>query len=203
MSTITDNFNRADQTNLGTSSEGWSWSNVNDRWDIASNQAKPGTAADSISRADSDLASADHYAQIDVTTTPDVGGNCSIAARFASAADTAYHFLFKNQNTSTWRIFKRVAGSFTQLSSADETVPATPFTIKIECNGTSLAAYKDGVSKTTVTDSAISTGTRAGIYTNEILTRLDNFQAADLREPSEGFLVNVLRPAIFSPGIGR
>src|SRR5207253_2934705 len=91
--TITDDFNRADGTTIGNQ---LTWTEVAGTWDTVSNQVQmTGPASDSATysaRAESDLSSADHYAQLvyvnagTVTTQAHLGP----AARFSPSAQTHY-----------------------------------------------------------------------------------------------------------------
>ena len=66
---ITDDFDRSDQSPLGTGPEAWSWSNVGSGgFSIVGNRARNDNSNDVDSaRADSDLSSADHYVEGDVS----------------------------------------------------------------------------------------------------------------------------------------
>lgn len=179
--TITDSFNRADNANLGTSSGGWSWTAVafSSGWGIASNVASNSTNG-SIYRADSDLSSSNHYAQAAATasgTTSFVG----MCVRFASAANTHYNGMARNNATTTYRLRKMVSGTSTTLNDVSTTAFSSG-TIKTEINGTSLTIY-NGVSAVNgpITDSSISGNTRTGVV-NSVGPggTLDSFEAADL-----------------------
>jgi hypothetical protein len=175
--TITDDFNRDNNDPLGSSSEGWSWTETSGDTDIASNEAKT-TSGGSRARAESDLSSADQYAQIKVTAygSNRAGGTC---VRYNSGADTCYLYALENSAGSTNRLFKCVTGSLTQVgSTVGETAPTPPFTVKLNISGSSLEGFRDGVSKVTATDSAITANLRTGLYGDLNVTQ-DDFQASD------------------------
>lgn len=172
MSTITDNFNRADADPLGSSSEGWSWTETNGDIDIVSNEAKgQASGVENRARADSDLGSADHYAQLTMLTISNGLGPC---VRFASGADTCYGWLIDGGLN---RVFKVVAGGLTSLASFSS--PAVNSVVKLTVTGTTLEPFDDGVSLGTTTDSAISGNSRAGIWVDNA-DRIDTFSAGDL-----------------------
>lgn len=193
--TITDNFNRTDADALGSSSEGWSWTEVSGDIDIVSNQAKNPTSAVSRARADSDLSSDDHYSQITLASVTDhAGPQC----RFASAADTSYLFIAHPLGAFS-ALYKIEAGSFTALSTGNATV-ASGSVAKITADGSDIECFDDGVSMIgPVTDTAITGNTRCGIAahgsTNQIL---DNFEAADLAAPP----ATTLRSRLSLLGVG-
>lgn len=168
--TITDSFDRANADALGTSSEGWSWTETEGDIDILSNQAKQGAAgAECIARAESDLSSSDLYSQADVS-----GGFPGVGARYSSSAKT-YYFA---QWISNWQIRKYVAGAFTSIANSGTSGP--PTTVKLTCNGSSLEVFSNGVSQVSATDTAISGNLRCGIHGFSGAETWDNFQAADL-----------------------
>lgn len=132
-------------------------------------------------RAESDLSSADHYAQFKVvaweSSTISSLGPC---VRYASAADTLYTCLLRDRADDQYRLFKLVASSFTQIgSSVSEALPAEPVTAKLEIDGSTLTLYIDDVSKISETDSSITGNTRTGLLIGTDAT-LDDFEAADL-----------------------
>lgn len=65
------------------------------------------------------------------------------------------------------KLFKRVAGTFTVLSSVDTTW-ATNDILKLEIRGTALKVYKNGVEILSSTDSSISAAGKAGILWGQI-----------------------------------
>lgn len=169
--TLSDDFNRADSTTLGSP-----WTEVTGNTDIFSNQAQGQTNA-SKNRYDSDISSADHYAQITMVNGAGTGRGSGPAARFASAATTFYFFLSDGS-----RLFKCVTGTLTALTTAISD-PANGSVLKCEINGSSLKGYDDGVNTASVTDTAIAGGTRGGFYidTNTpTKTLADDWSAADL-----------------------
>lgn len=174
--TITDSFNRADQSGLGTSSEGWSWSAVSGVLQIASNQAKF-SSGDPVSRADADLSSADHYAQIErKDTTAGSSAYVGPCCRFSASASTYYLGIIRS--LSNPGIYKRVAGSFTRLITG--TAEAAANTYKLSANGTTISQLINGALDVSVTDSSIAGNLRTGLQIGALNCIGDNFQAGDL-----------------------
>lgn len=182
--TITDNFNRADSTGLGAS-----WSSMqNSGFDVSSNQARGTNAASNgtRSRFNSDLSSSDNYVQMGVVSFGSIAAaNNGVLARCSGSADTCYAWLLRNA-TAYRRLFKIVSGSATVLSS-DTTFPASPVTVKLLCDGSSIKVYYAGseVTGLATTDTAIATGLRGGMQGQQSSTVgdrtiADDFISADL-----------------------
>lgn len=178
--TLTDDFTRADQTGLGTAAGGWSWTTVAGAANIVSNQASiPSSAALYSVRAESDLSSADHYAQVDIVTIGVVthsGG----ATRFAGAATTYYQAVYF-KGDGKYYVSKVVTGTETHLGTAVAITTSLPEAYKCEINGSTLKGYQAGVERRSETDTSITANTRTGIAGyRESGATLDNWSAADL-----------------------
>lgn len=178
--TITDDFNRSDAASLGTASGGWSWTAVQSTQSIVSNVANIDASAFNSARAESDLSSADHYAQVSVVTLNANFNYIGGAVRFASAANTHYVCVVA-KGEGDIELWKRVAGGFTVLSTAGIT-QSIPETYKTSINGSTLKGYQAGVERVSTTDTAITGNTRTGIsgYQDYGTLRVDDFEAADL-----------------------
>lgn len=185
--TITDSFTTADSGTLGGD---LTWAEVEGDWAIVSNQAQvAATGAVCSARAESDLATDNHYAQVTVADlgTPNsgeamVGG---AAARFAAAAATYYtgHLYQFPTGSDSARTQKCVATVLTTIGSETNITWAATDTVKIECSGTSITRYYNGGAQDTTTDAAISGNTRCGIFGFDQsvgVVTLDNFEAADV-----------------------
>lgn len=194
--TITDSFNRANAGTLGSSSEGWSWSEVqNSGHSIASNTAESAGALDQdkASRADSDLSTADHYSQVDVVTLPQpttnnraIHGGADV--RFAAAATTFYrsHLVRwdagAGANKQEHWLWKMVAGTATQLGTQVSVTISLPDTIKTQSVGSTITTYFNGVQSQSLTDTAITGNLRTGIsgFNRDANYQLDAFSATDV-----------------------
>jgi len=188
--TINDNFNRADQSGLGTASGGFTYSSLaSSAIDIVSNAAKwgPSESVTDVKRADSDLSSSDHYSQAAITTAAltDLGAGC-IARKDSTSTMTFYLADIANSvGLFTARLFKCVAGTFTSLGTLVEARSAGDV-CRCECNGSSISNKINGTTKIgPITDTAITggvrTGIRAGGFSSVGNTAIfDSFEAADL-----------------------
>ena len=169
--TITESFNTADSDILGPT---LSWTELSGDWDVVSNQAK--CLTNGVARADSDLASDDVYAQVEIPT-PSASGDGPICRKDDSATLTFYHARLNSVPQA--QLFKFVAGTATQLGATVGITRAAPDTVKVEADGSTIKCYYNGAEKISATDTAITANTRAGIrgFRNGIV---DNFEAADL-----------------------
>lgn len=195
--TLTDNFNRADADPLGSSSEGWSWTEVSGDIDIVSNEAK-GLANGSGARAESDLSSDNHYAQ---QTAVIVSNGAGPAVRFASGADTQYFWLCDGSSPN--RLFRRETGSNTQIGGAGNATSGQ--VVKLSVSGSTLEMFIAGSSVGTQTDTVITGNTRCGMH-SELNDRIDDWSASDLPTPASQQLTfrhRSYRPAPFAPGLAR
>ena len=186
---ITDNFNRANADALGTSSEGWSWTEVVSDIDIFSNAAVGGSInqIDRYSRADSDLSTDAHYSQA-LCATGAGSSQVGVTTRFAAAAETFYLGLHTKFATNTYNIWKDVAGVFTLLANVNTTNPGEgPITDRMSSNGSTQQFVSGDVVRLTVTDTAITGNLRCGIFCQEDISTVDDFEAADLETGGRGF----------------
>lgn len=168
-------------------------------WDIVSNKASATQLGSRHqARAEADLSGADHYAQAAVVTInqpTSADNNVGPAARYdpttTQQSNSTLYFaqaLRDSGNNRTVRLGKVVSGTLTALDNPSDAW-AIPTTIKVECEGSTIRAYRDGNQVASVTDSAITGHTRAGIFgflqfqanggaSGDI--ELDDWEAADL-----------------------
>ena len=132
-------------------------------------------------------ASADYSVSADIVpVSSDSGQSAGVAVRMSTSATTFY---FAQGVTGTGvRLYKVVAGSFTQLgSTASYTfTTGTPVNIKIEAIGTAIKVYMAGSGTATIsqTDSGITAANRPGIsmygnvsHSDTVGFHLDNWSA--------------------------
>lgn len=190
--TITDTFNRADADALGASSEGWSWTETSNDIDIVSNAAEGQSVGYARARAESDLSSADNYAQISVSALGSgvaADANCRMAL-----SNNTFYWVEVYTTTNTLYLIKTVVGATTVLSSTAVTI-SIPEDYKVSASGSTIKAYKAGTERLSATDSAISGNLRTGIQTyrdgaGSSKPSYDAFQAGDFS--ASGFLFTQL-----------
>lgn len=187
--TISDDFTRADGTGIGNQ---LTWTAVSGTWETVSNRARLATASDGsirVARAESDLSSSDHYAQEVMYGINDWYAQHGQAVRLSASENTCYV-----HQQSRWEGYysiwcKHVTGTRTVLANGnDGGLPnADGDTGKGEVSGGNLTGYRNGSTCETVVDTAISSGTRTGIWQYRwgagYDPRADNFEAADLLAP--------------------
>ena len=171
MTSFSDDFNRANNTDLGAN-----WVEVSGDWSIVSNQLSPGAAGGTIIlRAAGAMASNDNYAQVTIAAT--TAASHGVWCRGNSNISQGY--LWRNDGSS-WNLFSVVGGSFTSIGSY--AAAAAPGDVaKVQAVGSTITAYVNGVQRVSVTDTNVTTGTSVGLRsesTNAI--RFDDFAAGDV-----------------------
>lgn len=167
--TYGDNFDRANASTLGGS-----WTNYfggSGEIGIASNQAYFGKAATwgggvpESSRYDSDVSSSDHIVSMILATFIGISGSdmsFGPCARFSASAETCYAGMSRTKSTAGNKIVKIVAGTLTQLATAAG-ANADGDVAECESDGSAITLYRNGSSRLSLTDTAISSGTRGGV----------------------------------------
>lgn len=167
MVTVSDDFNRADNSSLGAN-----WTNTaGSTIGVKSNRCYFGDdyGAGELHRVrytGTALSSVDHYVQTEVVTLPASGyGDVRVYARFASAAQ-GYELRVNNSNE--WWLTRIVSGGDVDL--VGPTSATAVGTWRLEVSGTSpvsLRVYRNGVQQgSTYDDSSggrYTTGTTCGI----------------------------------------
>ncbi len=175
MAVFTDAFTRTDSTNLGAN-----WTETSGDFSISGNKCLMVTS-EAIARYEQDVGSNNMYAQAKVEYTS-FGGWC-ILARYASGAQTFYQVDGNNNSNEGIRLYKCVAGAYTQLGTNQTfgTSEATQYTYRLTVDGSTLTATVNGGSSYQQTDGTITTGQRGGIkaYSGSA-TLIDDFEAGAL-----------------------
>jgi hypothetical protein len=156
-----ESFNTADSDTLGPD---LTWSEVIGDFDVVSNRASTSTTGFAEARAQHDVSSADHFAQVQVYQTSTSGGDNHLAApaaRFSSAARTFYSFAWFY---SGLYLYKTVAGTYSIIGSAVETPATLPATWKVDCSGSTIRGLQNATQKVSVTDTSITGNTRGGFW---------------------------------------
>ena len=177
--TVSDNFDRADSTDLGAD-----WTEVDGNWQILSNQldivSAGGTGRSYVSH-DTSLSSDDHYSEAKIYKTDPNSGN--VLGTLLRWQDSSNHYAVNVHDTFTdqHEIYKRVTGTPTVLASEFQAW-TDGHTMRGEVNGSTLKFYRQGVEELSVTDSALSGQLQLGIWTDgtSVNFRWDDFGGADL-----------------------
>jgi len=171
MTTFTDDFNRANSSDLGAG-----WVEVSGDWSVVSNQLSPGSAGGTIIlRAATAMATDDNSAQATIAAT--TAASHGVWCRGNSNISSGY--LWRNDGSS-WDLFSVVGGSFTLLGTY--AAAAAPGDVaKVQAVGSAIKAYVNGVERVSITNTHVTTGTSVGIRSESTAAiRFDDFTAADV-----------------------
>lgn len=169
MTSFADNFNRAD------GAPGAGWVLVSGPWTIISQQLSSGAAGGTVViRAATAMATSDHSAQITIAAT--TSASQGVWCRGDLTLDNGY--VLRN-NGSSWALFSVVAGAFTSIGTF--AAAAAPGDVaKIQVAGSTITGWINGVSRISVTNTAVTTGTSVGLRADSTSAlRFDDFTAAD------------------------
>lgn len=197
----TNSFNVANQTGLAPDFTvgGGGSSSLN----IASNQAViPSAGVVAISVNTSVVYPTGHYAKCTVgttvSTTQDEGVGPMVCA--STSAQTGY-FL---QAGGDFRLYKVVAGAFTQLGSTLASQAVAGDALETRHSGTTITVLRNGtaICGTPLTDSSIASGS-AGLFASSTgsLVNVDNFEGGDFSVPSaaDTRINNQFAPPVLGP----
>jgi hypothetical protein len=175
--TITESFNKADGDDLGPD---LTWTDIAGNPKIVNNAAVPASVGSLESRAESDLSSDDHYAQVVlITATTGNGAGCLIR-KDSTATVTEY---FARRGSGSILCGKMIDGAFTSLASPAAGAFSSPETFKLEADGSTIKTYLNGAETSSSTDTAVTGNLRTGIHINGDANgppHIDSFEAADL-----------------------
>lgn len=107
----------------------------------------------------------------------------------ASVAATTYYFFDHYSTANQWRLFKVVAGSFTELGTFGQTLADdTTYAIKLEIRDAAKKCYVNGVERISSADNAITATGFAGVRpygagSDTTGLHIDNFIATDVGGP--------------------
>lgn len=157
---IIDNFNRADNSVLGTSSSGAAWTLVSGAFAIASNKASTVALQNDSVAVVATGRTAAYKLRAELTSNPTtLRTNVGLIGHYVNSSNfilvVFYHTVSGGGSTGGFSIFKKVAGTFTALydsgASSYTMGISTVHTLDIDFRGTSVAVTIDGVLKRTQT----------------------------------------------------
>ena len=166
--TITDDFSRADNADIGSA---WDVVTGMIALKIVSQRVLPTTIATESVESNNTTIANDQWAQITTSVlTGAVGAEDGVILRAATGATTFYRCLARINGAATSYIQKYVAGALTTLASENATVWGSTDQLRCEVKGSAPATLNlyriVGASETlilTTTDSSIASG-KVGIY---------------------------------------
>lgn len=171
MVSFSDDFNRANSTDLGAN-----WIEVSGDWSIVSSQLSPGAAGGTIIlRAAGAMAGNDNYAQATIAAT--TAASHGVWCRGNSNISQGY--LWRNDGSS-WDLFSVVGGSFSVIGTY--AAAAAPGDVaKVQAVSSTIKGFVNGIERVSVVDTGVGTGTSVGIRSESTsLIRFDDFTAADV-----------------------
>lgn len=133
-------------------------------------------------------ASADYTVSADLVFVSSDVASPSVCGRMSTSANTFYMARYNTDLGGGWQLYKRVAGTFTQLgSTASATFTSGTKNLVLRMSGSTIELYKEGSGTPTIsaTDTAISaagkSGLRCGADTSDSTgLHIDNFSADDI-----------------------
>lgn len=177
MSNRSDDFNRADNSSsLGSPSDGGGAYTVVNTLGINSNQAY---VASPVGKAIAVLEAS--AADVDVQLTVATVNSQFVVARYTDSDN----YVVAVCNNFNVEIGKIEAGAYTNLSGTLVLAVSAGDVFKLECNGSALELFVNGVSKRTATSSFNSTATKHGfLIDNNSTTRIDDLSVTALAPPN-------------------
>ncbi len=162
---LTDNFNRGNQEDLGTASGGGTWVESYGDWDIDNNRAMlDEVREDCVAYIDSALSNANQFAECDVWLEDEVEGGAAV--RVHPSDRTCYYGQSMSYGVgySGWAICMLDEGDFSILAfnTTDWSTP-NGATLKTTVDGNSLILYQDDVQKVNTSDTTITDNLYIGI----------------------------------------
>jgi hypothetical protein len=134
-----------------------------------------------------DPGTADYYVQADVVINTNLSCAPGVVARIQSGA-LSWADLIYDQAGGAWHLRTAIAGSFeNNLSSSVSYSNGTTVTARIECKGTTIYGYVNGVLLLTITGTALTAKGFAGLITGAVVTgdatgiNLDNLSASQVQ----------------------
>lgn len=177
MPAINDPFNRSNEFPLLPPWLLW----VGDAVDLVANEIVKSTGTADTFWYYNDTFSADQYAQAieaSAVTNHDWGPSVRVGGAGHSNIGEGY-WLSSNAAGTGAILNKEVNGSFTQLASNSWGTYALGDTLRIEAQGTTIRALRNGTQYSTVTDASLSGGF-PGLFWFEPSGSVDNWEGGDL-----------------------
>jgi len=196
--TVSDNFNRSNQNELGSSSEGWAWSIYpSNSWDILSKQAACDTQGTTLyARCGTSLAGDGHYSQVELaawTPSSTQAGVMAAVLRIGASMVQNHGRYQVNAYDGESNTRKVVAGSTTTLSGPTTvTVGSLPGLVyhQYDESDAYVSKYK-GSTIHTGTDTSHQGSLDVGMLSYEgsgTTLAADNFAAGDLAAAFKAYL---------------
>jgi hypothetical protein len=181
--TIQDDFARDDDfSGLGASAERWAWSEQTGF--ALYGQTALFLSGAAIARAEVDLSSDDHYSQVDIVAMPSIGVIVrATTENVYSGTNSYYSYIAGTSPTNPTRLYKTVNNSTLAIDGGGG-VGGAPIdagkSLRLQCDGSTLTGYVNGVQSIQITDTAVTGNLRCGLRGVVGMSQVDNFLAEDL-----------------------
>lgn len=188
---ISENWNCANSASL-TCQLTWgeaATANSGISWGITGNRAEMQAVEALIewARAESDLATDDHFCQATMAAFTTQNAACSVgpSVRTAGGSDPNCYFYRAEADVGLLQtqLWKRVTANFTSLGT-DATDPAVNDVLRVEADGSTVTGKTNGTTRITVTDTSVTSNLRCGVIgdlqTAGQVIALDGWSAEDL-----------------------
>lgn len=171
---ITDDFNRADEDPLSNATTSEPWITQLGSIGVQTNRSHAfalsgGNAISTIESLVSDCTV--RGAVVAVANNTTTGG---IVFRYVDN-NNYWRYIDLGSDDGSVRVTRRVAGVNTDLWDSGPTAAVVPFDIKVVLDGDDIEVWLDGVSQTTITDSAHNTATEHGLFYSGGNPHIDDF----------------------------
>jgi hypothetical protein len=168
---VTDDFDRANETPLAGN-----WTAVNGTLHLISNNVQGGSEGSvNVSYYNALTPANDQYSAA-VVAANGGAGNQGVTVRTSTSAASWYVFEADN---GVFRIWKYVAGAFTQLTSSSGSISVADV-VRIEASGSSISGLRNGSTiHGPVTDTSHASG-RVGIYSSLAANKWASWEGGDL-----------------------
>lgn len=196
--TQSENFNCANNASSMNCQQTWVVvGDVNAQLGIktSSGADEVGSSVFNYGRAEADVTGANHFVQLDITQLTESGVSfrgVGMMARFDSgpgagtSLETGYNCGGSGQSDGSEKFYcnKVLGGTSSSIGSLIAWTPGTyPGTEKVQVNGSQITTFWRGSQMDNFTDTAISTGTRGGVFSrasNPESNAWDNWSITDL-----------------------
>lgn len=160
---LTDNFNRADAPDLGAN---WDVYTSFQTPQVVTNTARASTAGNAASSGWSagPALNNNQYVKVKIASWADATSVVGVQLRGSIGANNNFYLLYARAGSGNTQLYRVDAGVFTSLAFVANPGWAVNDTVELEAVGTTLTAFRNGVSiSLSATDATYASG-RAGLH---------------------------------------